>query len=62
MDETYNENKVALFRVQGMSPDNMQAIQVDQVCSSRCIASYFITNYQKIGLYEGLKQPPLPRD
>lgn len=32
MDETYNENWVALFRVQGTSPDNMQAIQVDQVC------------------------------
>jgi len=31
VDETYNENLVALFRVQGTSPDNMQAIQVDQV-------------------------------
>ena len=31
-DETYNEKLVALFRVQGTSPDNMQAIQVDQVC------------------------------
>ncbi|KHN06263.1 Villin-1 [Glycine soja] len=30
VDETYNENLVALFRVQGASPDNMQAIQVDQ--------------------------------
>ncbi|KAI4306619.1 hypothetical protein L6164_029880 [Bauhinia variegata] len=34
MDETYDENKVALFRVQGTSPDNMQAIQVDQVSTS----------------------------
>ncbi|OIW09546.1 hypothetical protein TanjilG_30865 [Lupinus angustifolius] len=34
VDETYNENRVALFRVQGTSPDNMQAIQVDQVSSS----------------------------
>ncbi|XP_054792642.1 villin-1 isoform X2 [Prosopis cineraria] len=34
MDETYGENKVALFRVQGTSPDNMQAIQVDHVSAS----------------------------
>ncbi|KAI9091592.1 hypothetical protein K1719_028035 [Acacia pycnantha] len=35
MDETYGENKVAaLFGVQGTSPDNMQAIQVDHVCSN----------------------------
>ncbi|CAK8565915.1 unnamed protein product [Lathyrus sativus] len=34
VDETPNENLVALFRVQGTSPDNMQAIQVDQVSSS----------------------------
>ncbi|KAI9073613.1 hypothetical protein K1719_044425 [Acacia pycnantha] len=33
-DETYGENKVALFRVQGTSPDNMQAIQVDHVSAS----------------------------
>lgn len=31
VDETYNENLVALFRVQGTSPENMQAIQVNQV-------------------------------
>lgn len=31
VDETYNENLVALFRVQGISPENMQAIQIDQV-------------------------------
>ncbi|KAB1210699.1 Villin-1, partial [Morella rubra] len=28
-DETYHEKKTALFRVQGTSPSNMQAIQVD---------------------------------
>ncbi|KAL5549272.1 hypothetical protein UlMin_004503 [Ulmus minor] len=33
-DETYNEDGVALFRVQGSGPDNMQAIQVDPVSSS----------------------------
>jgi hypothetical protein len=31
LDETYDEQKTALFRVQGISPENMQAIQVDQV-------------------------------
>ena len=30
-DDTYDEKKTALFRVQGTSPNNMQAIQVDQV-------------------------------
>lgn len=30
-DETYHEKKTALFRVQGTSPSNMQAIQVDAV-------------------------------
>nr|XP_011460943.1 PREDICTED: villin-1 isoform X2 [Fragaria vesca subsp. vesca] len=33
-DETYDESKTALFRVQGMSPHNMQAIQVDTVWGS----------------------------
>ncbi|OAY85038.1 Villin-4 [Ananas comosus] len=33
-DETYSEDGVALFRVQGSGPDNMQAIQVDPVASS----------------------------
>jgi gelsolin len=32
-DDTYSENGVALFRVQGSGPDNMQAIQVDMVLS-----------------------------
>ena len=30
-DDTYNENGLALFRIQGSGPDNMQAIQVDPV-------------------------------
>ncbi|EEF36749.1 villin-1 [Ricinus communis] len=34
LDETYDEGKTALFRVQGTSPNSMQAIQVDQVSSS----------------------------
>ncbi|XP_015873827.3 villin-1 [Ziziphus jujuba] len=33
-DETYDESKIALFRVQGTSPSNMQAIQVEQVSTS----------------------------
>ncbi|KAG4949307.1 hypothetical protein AAZX31_15G155600 [Glycine max] len=33
-DDTYNENGVALFRIQGSGPDNMQAIQVEPVASS----------------------------
>ncbi|KAL9242282.1 hypothetical protein vseg_016299 [Gypsophila vaccaria] len=33
-DDTYTEDGVALFRVQGSGPDNMQAIQVDAVSSS----------------------------
>ena len=31
-DDTYNENGLALFRIQGSGPENMQAIQVDPVC------------------------------
>ncbi|KAF3486079.1 hypothetical protein F2Q69_00057693 [Brassica cretica] len=33
-DDTYNENGLALFRIQGSGPENMQAIQVDPVASS----------------------------
>ncbi|CAH9143940.1 unnamed protein product [Cuscuta epithymum] len=33
-DDTYSEDGVALFRIQGTGPDNMQAIQVDPVASS----------------------------
>ncbi|KAI3446627.1 hypothetical protein Pfo_003292 [Paulownia fortunei] len=33
-DDTYSEDGLALFRVQGSGPDNMQAIQVDPVASS----------------------------
>ena len=34
MDETYDEKKMALFRIQGTSPSNMQAFQVDRVSLS----------------------------
>ncbi|XP_022755879.1 villin-1 isoform X2 [Durio zibethinus] len=33
-DDTYDEKRTALFRVQGTSPENMQAIQVDHVSGS----------------------------
>lgn len=33
-DDTYKEDGIALFRVQGSGPDNMQAIQVESVASS----------------------------
>ncbi|XP_050216525.1 villin-4 [Mercurialis annua] len=33
-DETYKESGLALFRVQGSGPDNMQAIQVEPVATS----------------------------
>ena len=39
-DETYQEDGVALFRVQGSGPDNMQAIQVDAV--SLFFLSFFL--------------------
>ncbi|KAK8953413.1 Villin-4 [Platanthera guangdongensis] len=31
-DKTYNPEGIALFRVQGFGPENMQAIQVNLVC------------------------------
>ncbi|CAN1329783.1 VLN4 [Linum perenne] len=33
-DETYSEDGIALFRIQGTGPENMQAIQVEPVASS----------------------------
>ncbi|XVF46731.1 hypothetical protein PTKIN_Ptkin03bG0051900 [Pterospermum kingtungense] len=33
-DDTYDEKKTALFRIQGTSPENLQALQVDHVSSS----------------------------
>ncbi|XP_042444223.1 villin-3-like isoform X2 [Zingiber officinale] len=34
VDDTYSEEGIAVFRVQGSGPENMQAIQVDPVASS----------------------------
>ncbi|XP_021634857.1 villin-4 isoform X2 [Manihot esculenta] len=41
-DETYREDGLALFRVQGSGPDNMQAIQVEPVASSLNSAHCYI--------------------
>eukprot|EP00257_Ricinus_communis_P011852 XP_002533373.2 villin-4 [Ricinus communis] len=41
-DETYKEDGLALFRVQGSGPDNMQAIQVEPVASSLNSSYYYI--------------------
>ncbi|XP_041997138.1 villin-4-like [Salvia splendens] len=43
-DDTYSEEGLALFRIQGTGPDNMQAIQVDPVCSSLNSSYCYILN------------------
>lgn len=43
-DDTYTEDRVALFRVQGSGPDNMQAIQVEPVASSLNSSYCYILN------------------
>jgi len=43
-DDTYTEDGIALFRVQGSGPDNMQAIQVEPVLlSDYFVLVHFIT-------------------
>ncbi|KAL4558345.1 hypothetical protein LXL04_036544 [Taraxacum kok-saghyz] len=41
-DETYDDKKTALFKIQGTNRDNMQAIQVDQVSRSLNSSCCFI--------------------
>ena len=36
-DTTYDAEGVALFRVQGSGPENMQAIQIEAVCVLKTI-------------------------
>ncbi|XP_042001332.1 villin-4-like [Salvia splendens] len=43
-DDTYSEEGVSFFRIQGTGPDNMQAIQVDPVCSSLNSSYCYILN------------------
>ncbi|XP_071724262.1 villin-1 [Rutidosis leptorrhynchoides] len=46
-DETYVEDKTALFRVQGTNPQNMQAIQVKEVSSSLNSSYCYILQHEK---------------
>ncbi|KAG9142016.1 hypothetical protein Leryth_009373 [Lithospermum erythrorhizon] len=46
-DETFDDSKTALFRVQGTSPYNIQAIQVDQVSNSLNSSYCYILKTQK---------------
>ena len=41
-DDTFTEDSVALFRVQGSGPDNMQAIQVEPVCPAFISLLFFL--------------------
>lgn len=53
-DETYSENGIALFRVQGSGPDNMQAIQVEPVASSlNSSYCYILQNDSSIFTWSG---------
>ena len=47
-DDTYKEDGVALFRIQGSGPDNMQAIQVDPVASSLNSSYCYILHSESI--------------
>ncbi|CAK8564110.1 unnamed protein product [Lathyrus sativus] len=47
-DETYREDGVALFRIQGSGPDNMQAIQVDPVASSLNSSYFYILHSESV--------------
>ncbi|RZC00041.1 villin-1-like [Glycine soja] len=61
VDETYNKNLVTLFRVQGTSPDNMQAIQVDQVSTS-LNSSYCYILQNKASIYTWIGSLSSARD
>lgn len=43
-DDTYTEDGLALFRVQGSGPDNMQAIQVEPVNAAISWMSMLLKN------------------
>ncbi|GKA37852.1 START domain-containing protein [Tanacetum coccineum] len=45
-DETYKEDGVALFRVQGSGPENMQAIQVEHVSLSMVLEISYIFRFK----------------
>ncbi|KAK7301767.1 hypothetical protein RJT34_12642 [Clitoria ternatea] len=61
VDETYKENLVALFRVQGTTVENMQAIQVDQVSTS-LNSSYCYILQDKTSIYTWIGSLSSARD
>jgi hypothetical protein len=50
-DETCKEDGVALFRVQGSGPDNMQAIQVEPVCAFIIVSTVCCAVWYWISLF-----------
>ncbi|RDY13488.1 Villin-1, partial [Mucuna pruriens] len=61
VDDTYNENLAALFRVQGTSPDNMQAIEVAPVSTS-LNSSYCYILQTKASIYTWIGSLSSARD
>ncbi|KAL9260619.1 Villin-4-like protein [Drosera capensis] len=58
-DDTYSADGVALFRVQGSGPDNMQAIQVEPVSSSlNSSYCYILQNGSTIFMWSGSLTTP----
>lgn len=47
-DVTYTEDGLALFRVQGSGPENMQAIQVEPVSPTDGFPPNFLTHFFRI--------------
>ncbi|XP_051148849.1 villin-4-like [Andrographis paniculata] len=58
-NETYTEEGLALFRVQGSGPENMQAIQVEPVASSlNSSYSYILHNGPSVFTWSGILTSP----
>ncbi|GJS49618.1 villin-4-like protein isoform X1 [Tanacetum coccineum] len=58
-DETYKEDEVALFRVQGSGPENMQAYQVKHVASSLSFSyRYILQNGSSVFTWIGYLTTP----
>lgn len=54
IDVTYDTSKTSLFRVQGLDPNNMQAVQVDPVSSSlNSSYSYILQNADALYAWSG---------
>lgn len=50
-DETYKEDGIALFRVQGSGPENMQAIQVEPVSLTFIYLFLFLILVKKVNFH-----------